>query len=96
MNDENDEFNSLAVGPGPDIPWLNNSIVWPEPGYIAPPFDNGSGWVSHVDSWEEFAERIKIIFEIIFDGFTNNVELIDSTTDQPVLGRPGQQHHPIR
>ena len=83
MNDENDEFDSLAVGPGPDIPWLNNSIVWPEPGYIAPPFDNGSGWVSHVDSWEEFAERIKIIFEIIFEGFTNTVELIDSTTQDP-------------
>ena len=83
LNDENDEFNSIAVGPGPDIPWINNSIVWPEPGYIAPPFDNGSGWVSPVDSWEEFAERIKIIFEIIFDGFSNNVEIIDSSTKDP-------------
>jgi len=83
MNDENDEFDSLAVGPGPDVSWLNNSIVWPEPGYIAPPYDNGTGWVSQVDTWNEFADAIEVILDIIFSGFTNTVELIGSTTLDP-------------
>ena len=83
MNDENDEFDSLAVGSGPDITWLNNSIVWPEPGYIAPPYDSGTGWVSQVETWDEFADSIEIILDIIFSGFSNTVELISSTTLDP-------------
>jgi len=83
MNDENDEFDSLAVGSGPDIPWLNNSIVWPEPGYIAPPYDNGTGWVSQVETWDEFSDAIEVILDIIFSGITNSVELIGSTTLDP-------------
>ena len=83
MNNENDEFDSLAVGSGPDITWLNNSIVWPEPGYIAPPYDSGTGWVSQVETWDEFADSIEIILDIIFSGFSNTVELISSTTLDP-------------
>jgi uncharacterized protein YegL len=83
MNDQNDEFDSLAVGSGPDIPWLNNSIVWPEPGYIAPPYENGTGWVSQVETWDEFSDAIEIILDIIFNGITNSVELISSTTLDP-------------
>ena len=83
MTDDQDEFDSLAVGSGPDIPWLNSSIVWPQPGYIAPPFDNGSGWVSKVESWDEFADRINEMFRLLFYGITNTVEYVDSTTWDP-------------
>ncbi|MFH1013364.1 MAG: VWA domain-containing protein [Thermoplasmatota archaeon] len=80
LNDEKDEFNALAVGSGPDINWLNESIIWPQPGYIAPPFTNGSGWVSHVTSWSQFVERISEIFRIIFYSISNSIQLISSTT----------------
>jgi hypothetical protein len=83
MNAKNDEFDTLAVGPVPDIDWLNNSIVWPEPGYIAPPFTNNTGWVSQVDNWKEFADHIEIIFKVIFNSIANSVELVSSTTIDP-------------
>ena len=33
----------VAVGLGPDIEWLNSSIVRHQLGYLAPPFDLRSG-----------------------------------------------------
>lgn len=83
LTEDQDEFDSLAVGSGPDIPWLNSSIVWPQPGYIAPPFKNESGWVSQVQSWNEFAARINEMFRIIFYGISNTAELVSSTTFDP-------------
>ena len=80
MTTEKDEFNSIAVGSGPDIDWLNSSIVWPQPGYLAPPFDLGSGWVSHVQTWQEFAAVIEEMFRLLFQGINNRVELFDAFT----------------
>lgn len=88
MTEEKDEFDSLAVGPSNkiDIPWLNSSIVWPQPGYVAPPFNNGSGWVSHVTNWGEFSERVDMMFRVLFQGITNSVEYYSSTTIDPNSG----------
>ncbi|MDG6219394.1 MAG: VWA domain-containing protein [Candidatus Thermoplasmatota archaeon] len=83
MDENNDELNSIAVGPGPDIDWLNNSIIWPEPGYVSPPFDQGTGWVSHVNTWTEFVQRLEESFRILFYGINNAVELHASTTIDP-------------
>jgi len=80
MTTEQDELNSIAVGSGPDIDWLNSSIVWPQPGYLAPPFDLGSGWVSHVQTWQEFAAVIEEMFRLLFQGINNRVELFDAFT----------------
>ncbi len=83
MQEDQDEFDSLAIGSGPDVPWLNSSIVWPQPGYIAPPYTNGSGWVNHVTDWQEFAEAINELFNFLFMSITIRVELTDSTTIDP-------------
>ena len=83
FNEEKDELNVMAVGSGPDIDWLNSSIVWPQPGYIAPPFHNGSGWVSKVDTWNEFASRLNEMFRNIFFGIPNIVEVYYSVTIDP-------------
>ena len=83
MQEDQDEFDSLAVGSGPDIPWLNNSIVWPEPGYIAPPYTNGSGWVNHVANWQEFADAINELFKFLFQSISLVIELDGSTTIDP-------------
>lgn len=79
-----DEFDAIAVGngsgwyPGPDIIWLRDSIVWPN-GYEAPPFDQGPGWVRHVDDYQEFADTIDEEFRIIFGGIVNGVKIMAST-----------------
>ena len=84
LNHTNDEFDSLAIGEGPDIAWLNKSIVWPQPGNSDWP-PTSPGWVRKVDTWQEFVDSIEEIFNIIFSGYTNtvNVELVSSTTLDP-------------
>jgi len=83
-----DEFDAIAVGngtggyPGPDIPWLRDSIVWPD-GYEAPPFDKGPGWVRHVDDYKEFAHSIKKVFKVIFGGVTNTAKILYSIPPDP-------------
>ena len=71
LTDNQDEFDSLAVGKsGVEADWLKDKIVWPEPGYYAPPFIIGvpnRGWVRNVSTWQEFADSINESFGIIFN-----------------------------
>ena len=83
MDPGQDEFDVFAVGSGPDIAWLNHSIVWPQPGHIAPPFEKGRGWVSKVDTWQEFTERISLIFKLLFQSITLKAEIISAFTLDP-------------
>ena len=83
MDPEEDEFDVFAVGSGPDIAWLNQSIVWPKPGHIAPPFINGRGWVSKVNTWQDFSERIKHIFQIFFGSILFKTEIVSAFTIDP-------------
>lgn len=84
---DQDEFDSLAVGPGPDVSWLNESIIWPEPGYqwidvttTEPP---GPGWVTHISGFNEFEVAIKEMFRTLFGGIENTVELMDLDPRDP-------------
>jgi hypothetical protein len=83
MNPGQDEFDVFAVGSGPDIAWLNHSIVWPQPGHIAPPFEKGRGWVSKVNTWQEFTERISLIFKLLFQSIVLKAEIFSSFTSDP-------------
>ena len=79
LTEDKDGFNSLAVLRGsepPDIDWLNGTMVWPQPGYIAPPFDNGLGWVSKITSWQEFENAVNKMFRFIFNSITCTVEIV--------------------
>jgi uncharacterized repeat protein (TIGR01451 family) len=83
MTNDQDEFNCLGVGVGgmyggPDIDWLKNKIVWPQPGQIAPPYI--AGWVKTITSWQDFEKAIKEIFMGYF-GFSNDntVKIIAAT-----------------
>jgi len=92
MNDEIDEFDCFAVGtvgPELDIEWLNESIVWPEPGYIGPPFDQGAGWVTHVNTWNEFSERLEIVFISLFSEISNQVVILDAYTTDLISSNDG-------
>ncbi len=83
MDEDQDEFDCLAVGPEPDIHWLNSSIVWPQPGYIAPPYNRGRGWVTHIHSFSEFEEAIKRTFKVMFQPIvaTFRIQTICGSTD---------------
>lgn len=76
MTEGEDEFDALAVGPDPDIYWLNWSMVWPQPGYMAPPYDQGGGWVSHISGYSEFEAAMEEIFIIIFESRVTSVEIV--------------------
>jgi len=83
MTSDQDEFNSLGVGVGgmyggPDVDWLKDKIVWPQPGHIAPPYI--AGWVKTITSWQDFAKAISEIFRSYFGiSNNNNVKIISAT-----------------
>jgi hypothetical protein len=88
MTSEQDEFDTLAVCGGseaPDVTWLNHSIVFPQPGHIAPPFIKNSGWVSTVTSWQDFSARISQIFRMLFQSILLKTEIISAFTKDPNL-----------
>jgi hypothetical protein len=89
MNLSQDEFDSIAVLGGsepPDIVWLNNTIIWPQPGHISPPFVKGYGWISSVTTWQDFAARISQIFKLLFQSIQFKIEIINEfTTDNNPL-----------
>jgi len=69
MTADQDEFDAEGIGiSDANRNWLRDYIVWPQPGYIAPPFDGGLGWVRVVEDFEEFAETICEKFEIVLFG----------------------------
>jgi hypothetical protein len=78
--DNYDEFNAIAVGSDPDIEWIKNYIVWPQPGYLAPPYNQGPGLVVHVQNWDDFEAAISEMFGLLFTGIHNRVYLYDSFT----------------
>jgi uncharacterized repeat protein (TIGR01451 family) len=66
-----DEFDALAVelmGEGHSY-FLKEDVVWPFPGYYAPPFIPfpHRGWVRNVSSWEEFGYAINEAFASVFN-----------------------------
>jgi len=90
MSDENntiDEIDVLAIGAGPDINWLNSSIIWPDPYIWELQNDsfNGPGWVTHIDSFEQFDFAINEMFTALFS-ISNTVNFVSSTTYDPNPG----------
>jgi uncharacterized repeat protein (TIGR01451 family) len=82
MTEDQDEFDAEAVGPGPDIPWLRDAIVWPQPGYDTWP-PTGPGWVRHVATYQEFSDTMCEKFSILFDLWNEAflIECIPPDTD---------------
>ncbi|MEM7799497.1 MAG: DUF1194 domain-containing protein, partial [Chloroflexota bacterium] len=75
------QINAEAIGDA-DIPFLQNELVYPQPGYLAPPFDNsGNGFVIPISGFEEFAESIKQKLQFVLGVY--NVDVAHSI---PVTG----------
>jgi len=58
-----DEIDAEAIGAGPDVMWMRDGLVLPQPGTIVPPYD--PGWVEAVPDAAAFAAAIATKFEII-------------------------------
>jgi len=81
MTEDKDEFDAEAIGTTPNIGWLRDSIVWPgsyewESGSPSPP---GPGWVRAVSDYEEFANGVNELFDILFGDIVHSAEIISST-----------------
>jgi hypothetical protein len=63
-----DELDAEAIGTSPDINWLRDYVVYPQPGHIAILGNSSSfvaGWVLPISSFSDFPEAISKKFEII-------------------------------
>ncbi|MCX6659377.1 MAG: VWA domain-containing protein, partial [Candidatus Bathyarchaeota archaeon] len=58
-----EELDAEGIGSGVDVNYLRDSVVWPQPGTIAPPFN--AGWVQQVADAASFKSAIGHKFEII-------------------------------
>lgn len=67
MTEEQDEIDAEGIGVLLDIDWLRDNIVYPQPGYIAPPFDQGPGWVRQVADAQELADTMCEKFQVIIE-----------------------------
>lgn len=92
MTDTIDEIDALAVGVqgmygSPDVDWLNESVIWPEPGIIWDVAETndpqGLGWVATIDSFQDFELAINQMFKVIFNGISNTADFHSSTTFDP-------------
>jgi len=85
MTPDQDEFDAIAVGESaPHATWLKEKIVWPQPGYYAPPFlASGRGWLRNVSTWEEFAQSIDESFGVLFNQLSIVVQIAEKSTSDP-------------
>jgi hypothetical protein len=81
-----DELDAEAITGGADVAWLRDYVVYPQPGYEAPPFA-GPGWVRYVADFQEFADTIGEKFEIIIPQ-ERDVEAFDQVA-VPNTAEPG-------
>jgi hypothetical protein len=66
MTSDQDELDAEGIGiTTTNRNWLRDSIVWPQPGYIAPPFNQGPGWVRVFATFQEFVPSLCEKFRII-------------------------------
>ena len=74
-----EELDAEAIGEGPDLDWMRDSLVYPQPGYIAPPWPipYKPGWVEHVKDALAFADaagkKLQRIIEPLACGRAVNV-----------------------
>ena len=63
-----DELDAEAIGTSPNINWLRDYVVYPQPGHIATlgnPSSFVAGWVLPISSFSDFPEAISKKFEIL-------------------------------
>jgi uncharacterized repeat protein (TIGR01451 family) len=88
LDENEDSFNSISVevtGAGHTY-YLRDDIVWPQPGYSAPPFIDSTpnrGWVREIQSWQEFALSLNESFALIFNKIIVNANLLSTAFTDP-------------
>jgi hypothetical protein len=80
-----DELDSEGIGTGVDMNYLRDSVVWPQPGTIAPPYT--AGWVEQVADATAFAAALANKFQVIIQTSTTAVPPAAPIPEYP-LGLP--------
>jgi len=88
MNSMDDEIDVIAVHVTDDdsYTWFQDEIVWPQPGYFAPPFRFDlplQGSVSNASDWAQFPFIIKSFLTNALNRFTMDVDIIQSSVTDP-------------
>ena len=58
MTSNQDLITCEFVVGAPGSTWLRTSIVWPQPGTIAPPYSSNNGWVREIPTFKDLEEAI--------------------------------------
>jgi len=84
MTDDQDQINALVVDGayGFDLNFLKDYLVWPQPGYIAPPITE-TGWVREFNTMNQFKDSVSYQLNIDFFERTNIAELISQKFIDP-------------
>jgi len=88
-----DEIDAEAVGQGANVAFLRDSLVWPEPGYEAPPF-SGGGFVIKAATFQDFASAVRAKLQQIV-GPGENCELFTSTDVPKTIPDLGMAHSTV-
>ncbi len=85
MTVDQDTFDAEFIGLQGEISnWLKTSIVWPQPGYYAPPFTS-TGWVRVVANAQEFADTICDKIRLLMN-FSLTMQVSGCGTTTPSVG----------
>jgi len=64
-----EELSSEAIGSGANVTFLRDSVVWPQLGIIAPPFQAGHGFVIPVADFTQFEAAMTQKLQVTIHGF---------------------------
>ncbi len=68
------QINAEAIGPGASIGFLRDQLVYPQPGYVAPPFvEDAGGFVIPIATFEDFAASIREKLQFVFGIYSLDV-----------------------
>jgi hypothetical protein len=66
--------------------WIENEIVWPQPGAIAPPYPPNNGWVRMIASYKDLEEAIEEKIKVIIPPTPPSNKTSDINYDSIVTG----------
>lgn len=84
MTDGQDEIDAEGIGSGVNVSYLQNQIVWPQPGSLWTPPDPvpEPGWLRLVDTAQELADSMCEKFQVIIDQPVGGATYAPSVSDQ--------------
>jgi|GEM_PF-2069076 len=88
MNPMDDEIDVLAVHITDEstYSWFKNEVVWPQPGYFAPPFHAElplQGFVCNATDWDQFPNVFKNIMTNVLNRVKISANIVQASASDP-------------